>query len=174
MSVPREYVDPLFGVLVVVEHLAGVPVVDHLVVIPLHKLRHVGIEVPVVGIGEVIGVLSAILVKGLRDSAFRLGYLVAPDPSVGQGQGLGNWDIRVHRVATVDEEVGISLGHGAEDRHSADVGIDAEPLPRHVAGPDQSDVAGRRRRGSEDAGGRLAERPVRVERHPVVHLRIRG
>jgi len=81
---PGEHVDVVDAVALVVEPLAGVPVVQDLVVVPLVDLRRAGEELtPVVG-HQVVAELAAKLVQRLGDVLLGGCDQVCPDPTVGQ------------------------------------------------------------------------------------------
>ena len=66
----------------VVVHLARVPVVQHLVVVPLHDPRHLGVEARGVLVEQVVEVVAAELVEGLRHLRLRRRDEVAPHRAV--------------------------------------------------------------------------------------------
>ena len=174
---PGQHVDPLLGVAGVVEDLAGVPVVQHLVVVPLVDLRHLGGEPPVVLVEQVVRVLPAVLVQGLGHLELRVGEHVAPDPAVGQRRGLRQRPVGVHRVAAVQQEVGPPPADRLEDLEAPVRGVDAPPLPDHVAGPHEADVRPAGGGGAQRAGERGAEQAGPVQAlHPyaVVDLLVGG
>jgi hypothetical protein len=74
-----EHVHPALGVArVVLEHEPVVPVVDHLVVVPLRDHRHRSVEAARVRVEQVVGEVAAELVERLGDLVLRLGHQVAP------------------------------------------------------------------------------------------------
>ena len=120
-------------------------------IIPLRVDRHLGGEALHVVVEEVVGELAAVLVE-------RLGHLgllgrddVAPDPAVRERHARLHRSVGVDAVAAVDEEVGPAVGHGLEDRHAADVGVDAPALARDVTGPHEPHVVAAERSGGEAA-----------------------
>ncbi len=168
-----EDVDALLGVADVVEDLAGVPVVEDLVVVPLAHLRGLGEErAPVVG-QQVVLVLPAEVLQGLGDLGLGLGGDVAPRRPVGQHHGLLDGPVGVDVVAAAQEEVGVTRAHRVGDAEPAQVGVDAPSLAGDVARPQEPDVVAASGRHPEPARHRLAAaaRVVEVDgADPVVQV----
>lgn len=164
----REHVDPLLGVPVVGQDLAGVPVVQGLVVVPLADDRHVGVQVQHVLVEQVVLVTAAILGQCLGDLGDLLGHHVLPDGAVGNLQLGLDRAVGVDVVAGVQEEVGPGLVHRLVRDHAADLGVDAVSLAGGVPGPDEAHRAVAAR-STEGAFGGLADPAGRVlEADPVV------
>ena len=114
----------------VVVALARVPVVQHLVVVPLHDPRHLGPERAQRRVEQVVAVVAAELVQGLRDLALGRGGHVAPHRAVVEALLGRDGVVGVDRVPGMDEEVGPRRAHGVEDREPAAGGIDPPALAR--------------------------------------------
>ena len=143
------------------EVLVRVPVVQDLVIVPLHQHRHRRVEPAEVRIHQIVRVVPAELGQGLRDLRGRLSGEVLPDPAVRQRLFGRERAIGIDGIARMDEEGGLDLAHRLVDLHAAPVEIDAPALPRRVARPDEADVLAGCGRRPEAAGDRLAhELPV--------------
>ncbi len=170
----RQHVRAPLGVALVGQDLAGIPVVDHLVVVPLHDRGHPGVEPPQGLRHQVVAEVPPVLREGLGDLRLLLGDDVAPEPAVGQFDGLRQRPVGVDGVPAEEEEVRVQPGHLVEDRVAAPVGVDAPALSGQVARPEEPHpVPAPGRGGAEGAVHRLARAAgvVRVgQHHPVVHL----
>ena len=122
-------------VALVLQGLAGVPVVGGLVVVPLREQGGVRVEVPDVVIHHVVAMAGPELLLGLGHLRHALGHHVAPDLAVGLLVLGLDGAVRVDRVAGVDEEVRVRGRHGPVGAHAAQIRVDAEALPRGVGGP---------------------------------------
>ena len=140
----------------VVEHLARVPVVDRLVVVPLAEHGHLGVEAPDVHVLEVVAVVAAELGERLGHLRLLRDHDVAPHGPVGQGDGLGDRAVGVDRVARVDEEVGGEGAPGLVGAHATARRVDAPALAGGVPAPGEGHVGPGGRGGAQPAHGRLA------------------
>ena len=147
--------DGFFGIAVIAgQVLAGRPVVDDLVVVPLKQRRHHGRHGLRVLIHLVVFPAAAEFVQRLGDLADLIGqHGVAPDAAL-------DLDLVLHRavgidgVAGMDEKIGLMRGHGGIGAHA--LVIDAPTLTGGIARPDEPDVAAGGRRGAELADDRFA------------------
>ena len=115
--------------------LAGTPIVGDLVVVPLGKDRHVGIEGAYALVKEIVLIVAAKLVQGLSRLGFFFRDDIFPDLTVRQCLGGGNRAISVNAVAGMDEEVRPSPEHGGIAAHAAARFINAPALTCGVARP---------------------------------------
>ena len=132
------------------------PVVGHLVIVPLHEDRHLGIEGADIVVGEIVFVRGAVLVQRLGDLGLLGDGDVLPDLAVGELDLGGDHAVGVDGVAGMQQEIRPVFAHGCEGDHAAVIGIDAPALSGDVAAPDEADVAAVGRRGAEAADHRLA------------------
>ena len=140
------------------EDLRGIPVVQDLVVVPDHELRHRRVEPADVLVEQVVAMVPAELVERLGDLALFERHEVLPDAPVVQLDLRLQGTVGVNRVAGVDEHVGVRGAHRVVEPHAAHVGVDAPALADRVGRPGDRHIARRRgrRRGREGAGDRLA------------------
>ena len=80
----RKHIHTLFGVLVIGQDLARVPVISGLVVIPLHQLRHLRVEILVVLVTQVVRVAPAEFLQGFRYLGGFFAGQVVPNATVFQ------------------------------------------------------------------------------------------
>ena len=133
----REQGHALHLVPVVGQDLGGAPVVAHLVVVPEHDLRDLGVEAAHVLVEEVVEVVAPELVERLRDLALGGGDEVAPERTVVETSLGRERLVGVDRVPAVHEEVGRRLPHRLVGDEPALVGIDPPALAHGVGGPGQ-------------------------------------
>ena len=132
----------LLLVATVIAQIFGVRiVVDHLVVVPLPDLRHIGGHAAHVGVHQVIAVPAPVLVQGFGHLAHLFGHHVVPHAAVGQLHLGADGAIRVDRVTAVQEKVGVGSAHLFVDLHAAPGLVDAPALSRGVAAPDKAHIA---------------------------------
>ena len=136
--------------------LRGRPVIHHLVVVPLHEDRHLGVEGAHVVVEEIILVRRAEFVERLGDLCLLGNRDVLPDLAVGELHLGGDDAVGIDGVAGMQQEIRPVLLHGGESDHAAIVGIDAPALARDIAAPDKADIAPVGRRGAEAADHGLA------------------
>ena len=155
----REQGHASLGVAGVLELLAGVPVVEDLVVVPDHHLRDLGLEAAHVLVQTVVEVVAAELVEGLGDLRLRGRDQVPPDRAVVERALGGERLVGVDRVAAVHEEVGGHAPHRLVEPHPAPRLVDAPPLPAGVGGEGEAHVGGPGGRGAKRALDRPAPGP---------------
>ena len=131
----------LLGVARVFEHLGRVPVVQHLVVVPEHHLRDLGVEAPHVLVEQVVEVVAAELLERLGHLRLGRGDEVAPDRAVVERHLRRERVVGVDRVAAVDEHVGLEPPHRLVAAHAAAREVDAPALADRVRGPGEPHVA---------------------------------
>lgn len=102
-------------------------------VVPLPDLRHFGVEAADVFVYQVVAIVAAIVVEGLRNLALGFSGDIAPHPTALGGQLRRHRAVGVDGVAAVDKEVRQTHAHGFIDAHAADIGVDAEALADGVA-----------------------------------------
>ena len=134
----------------------GYQLLQHLVVVPQHHLRHLGVEAPHVLVEQVVEVVAAELLERLGH--LRLGgrHEVAPDRAVVERHLRGERAVRVDRVAAVDEHVRLEPPHRLVAAQAAARGVDAPALADGVRGPGEPHVArggGRTRAGAGRVSG---------------------
>jgi hypothetical protein len=149
----REQGGALHGVALVAQDLTRVPVVPHLVVVPLHQDRHLRAEAPLVLVEEVVGEVPAVVGEALRHPGLGGRGHVLPDGAVLEPDLGRDGPVRVDLIAGVDEEVRVAAAHELVHLHPAPVGIDAPALPDLVPRPGEGD--------GPPAQGRRAESPGR-------------
>ncbi len=125
-------------------------------IVPLPDLRHLGIEAAHVFVEQVVAVVAAIFIEGLRDFALGFGGDIAPDAAVFNSQLRGHRAVGVDGVAAVNKEVRQTQAHGFVDAHAADVRVDAEALADGIAAPHKTNVAALLRHAAQVAEPRLA------------------
>jgi hypothetical protein len=125
----------LAAVAIIVEDLAGPPVVVGLVVVPLREDRHLGGERADVIVLEVVGEARAEIVERFDDARDALVAEVAPDPAVGELLLGDDRVIGVDHVAGVEEHRGGRLAQRAVAEHAAPLGVAAKALAGGVAAP---------------------------------------
>ena len=165
------------GVAVVLQHLAGPPVVGGLVVVPGGDDRDLGVQRADVLVPQVVAVAAAELPQCLGDLRDLVGDQVAPDRAVGLLDALLDRAVGVDRVPGVEEEVRLHGAHRLVAEHAADVGVDAVPLAGGVGRPDEGlrPVGAVPGRGPEAADADLAPLPVLVlEEQLDLELRVGG
>ena len=144
-----QHVAPALGVAVVVEELAGIPVVAGLVVVPLRDRRDVGIQRTDVRVLQDVALPAAELVERLGDLLDAVGDQVAPDVTALLLDGRGDLEVGVDRVPAVHEQVGVGPVDRGVRREPAELLVDPEPLPAGVARPGQRGGGRVDRRGAE-------------------------
>ncbi len=148
-SAGGQHVAAALGVAVVVEDLAGIPVVAGLVVVPLRDRRDVGVQRPDVGVLQDVALPAAELLERLGDLLDAVADQVAPDVTALLLDGRRDLEVGVDRVAAVHEQVGLGPVDRGVRREPAELLVDPEALAAGVARPHQR--GGRRvdRRGAE-------------------------
>lgn len=169
-----EDVRVLLRVAGVVQDLARVPVVVHLVVVPLDDRRHLRVEAAQVLVEEVVAERAAELGQRLGDLGLLLGRDVPPHAAVRQRDAGQDRAVGVDVVAAAQEEVGVQGAHVLVHAIAAELRVDAPALARDVARPQEAHpVAAADGGGAERAGDGFARAAGVVgvgEHHAVVDL----
>ena len=142
------------------QHLARIPVVQHLVVVPLRDHRDLGVEGPQVGVAQVVTIAAAELIERLGDVADAVRDQVAPGRAVVELHRFGNRPVGVDQVAGVDEQIRLDGPHRRERLHAAARFVEAPALAADVTAPHDPDRRGRPAGRPERAADRLAHGPV--------------
>ena len=158
-----EDVDAALGVAGVLDDLAGVPVVEDLVVVPEDHLRDLGLEAAHVRVEAVVEVVPAELVEGLGHLRLGRGHEVAPHAAVVEHDLGREGIVPVDRVPQVHEEVRAGDAHRLVGGEPTPRLVDAPALPAGVGGEGEAHVGlpgrGRaeRARHGQAPGARVAQ-----------------
>ena len=153
------------------QYLPGIPVVQHLMVIPLGKHRNTGIETSDMGIQQVVTVVPAKLAQCLSHLRFFFGHPIFPESSIRKPHLGSQQIVGVDCVSAMDEELRILGQHGLVSAHATPPLINAITLTAGVARPDKMHFrarscgrTGRHQRSSLPVTGHPL--PI-LEAHPV-------
>ncbi len=125
-------------------------------IVPLHQLRHGGIEATHVFIEQVVGVIAAKFGQGLGHFGLFRGGEIFPDAPIIQCHLGLDEAIGIDVIAIVNKQIRLHPVHDIVQLHTAPVRIDAESLPSRIPGPHDVEVALRFGRGQEAAHHGLA------------------
>src|SRR5262245_31947414 len=89
-----------------IERFTGPPVLHNLMIVPLGKNGHLGVELPQIRVEQVVFVVATIAGESRRDRALFLGHNIAPRLAVRQLLLRGYCAVCIDAVAAMNEEVG--------------------------------------------------------------------
>src|SRR5262249_36941053 len=139
------------------KRLAWAPVIGDLVIVPLRKDRHLGIECPHISVEQIVFVIAAKLGERARNLGLLLGDEVPPQLYVRKLALCLERTIGVTVVAAMEEEIVPALRHGRIAAHAAAGLIDAPAAASGVARPDEGHAAPFPRRSAKVPDVRLAQ-----------------